>query len=186
MRDKKKIIGFVTLGLVLLILIICILLLFSSSETHTSTVKDADEISALYCKAGKLENAFFDSDAANTIKHEIKLTFKNATLDKIYYSFKGTYPSEDTAAADETRLHAKYNIYMGDNGVDQGSLSPNYSVVKAKFKLSMYVDSLDKINTITAKLFFINKEDLQGFGSNSMDDLKSYYENQSFQCESIK
>ena len=186
MEEKKKRIGYVVLALILLVVVIFILFLLNGSETRTSEPTEKDEVSALHCKAGRIEEGFFVSDTANTSNNEIKITYSGNKLDKMYYSFKGVYRSDEVANEDEYRMHAKYNIYMGENNIEQESLSPNYSVVDSKFQLSLYVDSYDKINNVTAVFFFIDKEDIPKFNTYSLDTLKSYYEKQDFECEIIK
>ena len=48
------------------------------------------------------------------------------------------------------------------------------------------MDDYDKINPVTAKFFFIDKEDIEEFNSYPIDTLKSYYEKKNFKCEVIK
>ena len=186
MEEKKRRIRYIAIALVLFIIVIILIFLLKRSETRFSDDTAKDEISALDCKTGPIEDGFFVSETANSTSNELKITFKNQKMDKIYYSYYGVYRSEDVANADDTHLHAKYNIYMGENGVEQGSLNPNYSVVKTKYHISLYVDDYDKINPVTAKFFFIDKEDIEEFNSYPIDTLKSYYEKKNFKCEVIK
>ena len=183
MKDKEKKIRYIILALILILIALFIMLLLNGSETRTSEDVEKDDISALYCEAGRIEDGFFVSETANTTSNEIKITFKNSKMDKLFYSFKGVYRSEDTASADETLLHSKYNKYMGENGVEQGSLNPSYSVVKSKFYLTLYADDYGKINETTRVFFFVDKEDLSKFNSYSLDTLKSYYEKKNFRCD---
>lgn len=182
MKDKEKKIKYIVLALVLILIALFILFFLNGTVTRTSEDISKDKISALNCKAGRIEDGFFVSETANTSSNEIKVTFKNGEMDKIYYTFSGVYRSEDVAEADDTLLHAKYNIYMGENGIEQGSLNPSYSVVQSKYYLRLYVDDYDKINEVTRIFFFIDKEDLDKFNSYSLDTLESYYEKKNFRC----
>lgn len=182
MKNEKSV-KYIVVALVLFVIVIFILLLLNGSETRTSDNGENKSVTALYCIAGNLEGAFFSSTTANTIKNEIKVTFKNNKMDKLFYNYKGTYRSAEVADDDEAVLHAKYNVYMGENHLLQESLSPSYSVVDSKFGLTLYVDDYSKINSATAVLFFIDKDKIAEFQDYSIDQMKTFYEKQSFQCQ---
>ena len=186
MKDKEKKIKYIVLALVLILIALFILLFLNGTVTRTSEDISKDEISALNCKAGRIEDGFFVSETANTTNNDIQITFKNGKLDKMYYTFSGVYRSEEVAEAEDVLVHSKYYGYMGENGFDVGYLNPSFSVVKSKYYFRLYVDDYDRINEVTRVFFFIDKEDLDEFNSYSLDTLESYYEKKNFRCDIVQ
>ncbi len=180
---KEKSVRYIVAVLILLVIVIILFILFNGRETRTSEGGENESVTALYCTAGNLEEAFFTSTTANTIKNEIKVTFKNNKMDRLFYTYKGTYRSTEVARDDEAVLHAKYNIYMGENHLIQESLSPSYSVANSKFNLTLYIDDYSKINPATAVFFFIGEDKIAEFQDYTIDKMKTFYEDQGFQCQ---
>ena len=186
MSKSNKILTMVLIGVGLIALAIFIAIFANGSETRTSESYENNSISAVHCTAKGIEDAFFYSDKVNTIKNEIKVTYNNDKIDKMYYSYNGTYRSSDVVHEDEVRLHAKYNTYMGENGQKIEDLNPAYDETNNKLHIGLYADSYDKINEATSVFFFINKDDINNVKKYSMDNMKKYYESKSFSCEIIK
>lgn len=190
MKNEKMAVTFKTIGAVLIFLavvvVVFILILTNGNETYTSERIENNSMDALICSTGGVEDAFFSSETVNQINNEVKITFGQDKISKVFYSYTGVYRSNEVAEEDETRLHAKYNIYMGENNVQQESLSPNYSTAKNDLKISLYVDDLNKINETTAVFFFIDKEEINDFKRSSMDELAAFYKEKGFSCKTHK
>ena len=154
-------------------------MLFGSKETHISASTTETTIKSLVCNSANPKNPFFISETAETNNHELKVTYRGETADKISYNYDGSYASNSVADTAGSSLHADYNIYMGENAE---SLYPTFSVVENKLKISLYTE-YRKLNTKNAILFFINADEYQGLGDYSVDDLKNLYEGQGFSCE---
>ena len=189
MKDEKR---SKTLTMVVAILILfCaiisffLLIIFNGNETRTSSEAENKKIEALVCRSAGREDGFFHSKTANQIVNEIKATYNGNTYDKLYYSYEGTYRSEDVAKGDES-MHADYNIYMGEHNLAQSSLSPTFSLVKNKFRLTLYADEKDDFNKTTAVFFYVTDEDVDKFKSYDMDEMKKYYEAKDFKCNIVK
>ena len=116
MSKSNKILTLVLIGVGLIALAIFIAIFANGSETRTSEPQEGNSISAVHCTAKGIEDGFFYSDKVNTIDNEIKITYNNGGIDKMYYSYNGTYRSSDVVHEDEIKFHAKYNTYMGENG----------------------------------------------------------------------
>ena len=186
MKKNNRILTLVLVGVGLIALAILIAIFANGKETRISEPMESETISALYCTARGIEGAFFSSETANTIENEIKITYNNNGIDKIYYSYNGVYRSSDVAHEDEVRLHAKYNKYMGENGQKIEDLEPSYDEMKNKLHIGLYADSYDRINEVTSVLFFIDKENINKIKKYSMEDLKNYYDDKSFSCKLVK
>ena len=186
MSKNNKILTLVLIGVGLIALAIFIAILVNGSETRTSEPQESNSISAVHCTAGGIEDAFFYSDKVNTIENEIKVTYNNDKIDKMYYSYNGTYRSSDVVHEDEVRLHAKYNTYMGENGQKIEDLNPAYDEMNNKLHIGFYTDNFDKINEATSVFFFINKDDISKVKKYSIEEMKKYYESKGFSCEIIK
>ena len=167
-----------------LFVVAMIILFFTNGrETRISSGQNDDSIMALRCVVEHgLEDAFFASSSANTIENELKLTFKNSKLDKLFYSYTGVYRSNEMAVADEAVLHAKYNIYMGSHDQQQDSLVPAYSIVKSKLIITLYADDYSKINAVTSDFFFLDSDKLGEYEGYSIEEMEKYYEAKDFSC----
>ena len=183
MKDKQKKTIYIIIAVVFIVLAIIILFLLNGSEKRTSTKKENDSITALDCKAGRMENAFFISSTANNTSHEVKVTFRNDKIDKLYYLFEGVYRTYDIADQDNANFHAKYNIHMSGNGLEQESLAPTFLTAKTKLRINLYAKNREMMNKATAVLFFIKEDDLEKFLDYSRDEATEYYKKQGFSCE---
>lgn len=182
MKNNKSVL-FTVIALFLIIIAVFLWILLNGKETRTSNSGDNESISVLYCSTNGIEDAFFTSETANTIKNEMKITFKGDKLDKIFYAYNGAYRSTEVAQEDEARLHAKYNIYMGENDISQEDLSPSYAVTSSKLHLTLYVEDYNKINLVTSVFFFIDEDEINKYKNYSIDEMKSFYEEKNFKCQ---
>ena len=178
-------IGIILAVVAIVIIAILVFIPLNGSEKHISVSKEEAKITALTCESHEHDNAFFTSDTANKIAHDIKVTFQGNNLSKVFYRYNGAYNSNDAAKKDEATLHAKYNIYMGENEISQESLAPTYSTVNTKLDISLYMEEDKKLNPATAVFFFIDKEKLMDYKKFSVNEMKDYYENKNFVCQII-
>lgn len=183
---NKKIISSTTIWIVAIAVSIALsvaaFMLFGSKETHISTSKTETTIKSLMCNSADPKNPFFVSETAETNNHVVKVTYRGEIADKISYNYDGSYTSSSVADTVGSSLHADYNIYMGKNGAYQESLYPTFSVVDNKLKVSLYTE-YNKVNSVTAKLFFINAEEFHDLDNYSIEDLKNLYVEKGFSCE---
>ena len=182
MDENKKMVGFAVLMLILLIIAFIIWFFLNGTETYISDDTDAEPYQALDCTAGNLEEGFFYNQVANTVVNHIKATFANKKVYKIYYSYEGTYRSNDVALQDETNLHIRYDEHMGGYGILNSTLSPTYSTVKTKTQINLFAKSRDTIKKGTAVFFFINDDDIESFLDYSRDQAADYYSKKGFSC----
>ena len=183
---KKKLISSISTWIVIIATSIGLgavaFMLFRGEETHISTNTAETVIKSLVCNAASPKNPFFVSETAENYNHEIKVTYRGETADRISYVYDGVYVSNSVADTAGASLHADYNIYMGENGVYQESLYPTFSVVDNKLKVSLYTE-YGKINSVIAKLFFINAEEFHNLDNYSIEDLGNLYAEKGFSCE---
>ena len=183
---NKKMASLIATGIVIIAVSIglgaAVFMLFRGEETHISTNTAETIIKSLVCNAANPKNPFFISETAENYNHEIKVTYRGETADKISYMYDGVYVSNSVADTAGASLHADYNIYMGENGVYQESLYPTFSVVDNKLKVSLYAD-YKKLNSVTAKLFFINAEEFHDLDNYSAEELSNLYAEKGFSCE---
>ncbi|MCR5700086.1 MAG: hypothetical protein K6G49_01470 [Candidatus Saccharibacteria bacterium] len=185
-KSKKQqylYIGIIVCIVVAVAAILC--LLFTSKETKISDNGKVHSIDILNCQATGPEGAFFVAENAVDNKHEIKVTFQNEKPTKISYTLTG---DQSTAGAtDQTiaTLHAKYNIYMGQYGLDPETLEPIFSNVDEAFKISLITD-VDKISSATGALFFLDANEATKLKNYASEDLEKIYEARGFSCEFSK
>ena len=120
--DRKTI--YVVVAFLLIAIAFFLVFLLNGTENHIGLKKEEETITALYCKAPRIEDAFFISNTANNTSHEIKIPLRDDSIDKVFYVFSGVYRSNDLADIDEAHLHAKYKDYMGSNNKEHDSLFP--------------------------------------------------------------
>ena len=159
-----------------------LLQLFKGIETHESTSGGNESIGSLYCEATNPVDAFFTSTRAQNTKHEIKITFRGDTADKISYTYTGTYETEALAEQDNATLHANYNIYMGEHKVSAESLTPAFSTIENMMRISLFTKQ-SAINSATANLFFLGPDEYGNLKNYSGNTIQSIYKNQGFSCE---
>lgn len=180
-KNKKLIRDTVVVVIVSLILSVLIMLLLNGSETHTSSQSEGVKISSLYCESGAPVDPFFVSPGVINPKHELKVTFRAGELDKISYNFYGTYSDNKTAETASSRLHADYNIHMGQNDVYQEIYYPTFVATGNSVKVNLYADK-GTVKPATAKIFFLNSEQYANMNSYSSDDFTKVYADRGFSC----
>lgn len=185
MGEKRRTIKIIGLSVIFLaILIIPLLLLFfNKHETHISDKGENKIVTALDCTTRSIDEAFFTSEIANTITNQIKITFNQNKIDKLFYSFEGIYRSKEIAEQDETNLHARYNIHMGKYGINPEILTPTFSTVNTKMRINLYAKNREIISRGVGLLFFINDEDINNFLEYSKDQVTNFYKEKGFSCD---
>ena len=80
-------------------------------------------------------------------------------------------------------FHAKYNKYLGAEGIEHEIFTPTFSTVETKMRINLYAKDRNMINRITAVLFFIDSDGYEDFLEYSSEQVANYYEKQGFLCE---
>ena len=180
-RSHKYIIVVAVLCVVA-ILAAALSILFNKTETKTTIEKDDVAVGALYCTASNPEKPFFAPESATEEKHEIKVTFKGNRADKFAYNYQGVHNSEEEADHTRTTMHADYNTYMGQNGVDQGSLTPVFTYDGSKSIINLFAASGGSLNVVTSKFFFLSDDEYRELNNYSEEDLNKIYTDKGFSC----
>ena len=184
-KSSKKIPGWLKwllFAIFIIIIIMIIWLIFRPKESHTSSNVAGEKIILLKCKSENPEDAFFETFSAKESTHEIRATFKDDKIDKISYIFEAKYDSLKAAEAANASLHGQYNKYMGEYGLSEQSLNPNFAVIDDSIKIYLDTDKKN-INHSTSQFFFLNSDEFQRFSSRNSEELKQIYENKDFSCE---
>lgn len=180
---KKPIAEAVVIITIVVFIVLIILLLTHKKEAHIIDEHKDDDVVALVCTLDEnIDSTFFNSETATSVKHVVKATYNNGSIDKMSYEYKGDYESKDAAEHDDAVLHANYNYYMGERGEKSESLTPVFQVVDNKLTIKLYLDRYKDINSTTGRLFYIGSglEDI--IGRNSVEDTEKYFERKSFSC----
>ncbi|MDO4747254.1 MAG: hypothetical protein Q4A70_02865 [Candidatus Saccharibacteria bacterium] len=181
-KKKKQIIYAVIIALIAGLIALIIFLLTYKKETHIYENYDDANLSSLACSITSTPESSFFENSAKSIKHEVKIVFTNDVIDKMSYEFRGEYESWSDADADEGVLHAKYNNYMGEHGLEHSMLTPIFQNVDGELKISLYLDSYKDMNSTIAKLFYIGEGSMNVIAKNSITETKKYYEKKGFSC----
>ena len=118
-------------------------------------------------------NDFFYSNPKNYV----------AKIDKIYYSYVGTYRSYDEADHDNAVLHARFNDHMAKYKSNPELLTPSFSTVKTELRINLYAKNREMMDRSKETLFFIEEGKVDEFMGYSRDKVMDYYKKRGFSCE---
>ena len=184
--DEKSKIKIRVIGTtVVLLVFLCVLggfFLLRGTETRETSNKENYVISALICTASSPENVFFSSKLATSVKHTVKVTFKDEKADKISYSYEGELENNEKAESVMSAFHANYNIDMSNNGRDPESLTPSFVASDKTVRINLY-STVDNLNSAVAKFFFLTSEEQGKIATYSRKTVQKIYEKVGFKCE---
>lgn len=178
-RNKLAIWGVV--GLVVL-LIILIWLLLGGSETHLSDGSEGEKTEALICRSGALSEGFFYDESASETRNEIKILFAKEKIDKLFYSYRGDFASEGQAESVSATMHAKYDIYFGENNASRSVFTSTFANVANEVRVNIY-GRYDSLDDITAVFFFLNRDEIEVEKAYTLEELGEFYTKKGFECE---
>ena len=182
-HPKRKINLVATIVISLIIIIVCalvFLLTYQKETTDKSILKTASQTS-LICNANNPAAPFFSDDKAVNSSHDLRLTFRNDAISELYYAYKADFTTNDLATAASGSLHAKYNIYLSEKGVDAEKYSPTFSVIDNNLQITIYATQ-SSFNSAVAKLFFIDSEYVNSANNLSPEAYAEIFTAQNFQC----
>lgn len=160
------------------------ILFFGTSETHTSTKNEYPTLTVLDCESPSPVDPFFATYNAITTSHRVKIEFRSSFFDKASFTYTATYNSDAEASTASSLLHADYNIYMGSKtGIYQEDLFPTFSIIGPKNIINLYI-SEKYLDSGTARLIFLDEEELNGLMSSSTPEvMQNIYEQKGFSCK---
>ena len=183
-KHTKGITALVVFLVIFAVVIIILVNLFGEKTTVTTGGTEVTSSESLYCttKSKNIDGAFFNLENAVNADQAIKVIFKNRKIDNISYNSTITYLEPETAKQAEADLHAKYGIYMQENGAHMEDFSPNFSVDTTTVRINLYANR-KQLNSKLAKIFMIDTSDsdLSDYTSNVLSTL---YKTKGFNCES--
>ena len=181
-KKKRVALGMIIVAALIGIVALVIFLLTHKTETYIHEVTTDEKISALVCVSNNNDSGFFISEEATSITHKVKLVYKNNEINKLSYELVGVYGSEDSAEQAKGGFNTDYNIYLGNNNIKYETLSPVFRYAENKAGVELYLDDYKKMNSVIAKLFFIDDSSVNSIAKNSIEMTKKYYEKKSFSC----
>lgn len=183
-KKKKIIVDAVIIAVIAAIITVTIFLLTYKKETRIIESYDDGDTSSLVCTSRKNDNefSFFYSETAIRTEHTLKLVYSDKIITKISYEYEGEYDTGENAEKDSGHLHAIYNIYLSDHGVDHEILSPVFQFTDNKALIRLYLDDYGKMNSAIGKVFYIGSGMIDSVGKNSPEETKKIYENKGFSC----
>ncbi|MBR2543665.1 hypothetical protein IKF03_03700 [Candidatus Saccharibacteria bacterium] len=180
-EKKNNIWWWVIAGLGAVVLVLVLIFLLQGKENYIAGGEQMTRVGSLNCSISHSEEAFFQSETVQRYTHEVRAIYRGDKLEDISYTYNGTYASPEAVEDASAILHAKYNKYMGENGVNPESLTPQFSNLKSKLKVSLYGDK-SKIDKVTAPLFFLTEEEVAEVGKYNLSKLEKLYKGKGFSC----
>lgn len=153
---------------------------FRGKEINLSEDGAEKRIDSLSCNSTAPTSSFFNPNNNVDLLHNVKITFRNGKVDKFFYNLSGDYPSDNLAGGDAARFGVQYDLYMADNGISSKTLYTTFSNVGKELYVVLYAEA-DKINPVTAPIFFLTKE-FREEANYSIEDYREMYEAQNFSC----
>lgn len=179
----NKIGSYIAIALVAASIIIVLILLgnslFHNTEQRTSDSDAIVALRALECTAPDPAEAFFNATYAVDVQHQVKVTYRNDIAESFFYSYAGTYASNDAASQAEARLHADYNIYMKSAAED---FTPTFSVVDDTLRIALFSPA-SELGSATAKMFFISPEEFTDLERYDINAIEQIYTSKGFSCK---
>ena len=188
-QKKRKNIYWVAFGGCVIIAIIAfflVLVLSNGTEMHYATERAPEDMVVLVCDGtASSKNSFFEDNVEMSYSDKIKVLFNNEKLNSINYTFSGSYNSEESADEASSKMHAKYNIHMGETGIDQEALYPTFTVDGANLLVNFSITN-ENLNSKTAELVFIDNDQFKKIKNSSIDEVKNVYKQNGFDCKTSK
>ena len=183
-KAKNRSAGAICAAVVILVLVVGLVLVFLMNRTETRTWHDETTTTtgSLVCTNASPANAFFKHDDEVSAEHKIKVTFKGDQFDKLNYTYTGEFESNEEATSALSEMHADYNIYMGENGLDQEALYATFSPMENEGVINLYI-SRDDFNSATAKFVFLSNGEFKKMGKYSAEEVQKVYKNKGFTCQ---
>lgn len=187
-KQRKLIVDAVVFAVIIAVVAIIIVLLTYRKETHITDEYENNNTSALVCTTNdnshddENDKTFFYSDVTNDVKHTVKFVYSNGKVDKLSYEYEGEYNSEEEAKKDSGHLHTRYNLYLGDRGVNHEILTPVFQYTGTKAMIRLYLDDYEKMNSVIGRVFYIGNGMVDTIEKNSAEETKKIYENKGFSC----
>lgn len=170
-------------SLVLVIFILSVNMFIGSSE-YESTGEQISSVDVLNCTSSKKIQSFFDYGDIEEFEHKIKITFNDRKPYDMMYTFGGIFKNNEIANSGGGLWKIKYHTYMNENNLDVNSVENSFSSVDNRAWLNLYTRATN-LNLITTKLFLIAPEDLAKVRRSDNEELKKFYEEMGFECETI-
>ena len=155
--------------------------LFGSKETYYSSTAEPSNVGSIYCVASTPDTPFFTSENALSEKHEVKVTFKSDSPDKVAYSYTGTFATAEEAHQAHADYHAKYNIYMGANNLDSETLTPHFLDVDNTARIDLFAEKKN-LDITTAPLFYLSTREAVNFYRYTDENFRTNLESRGFTC----
>lgn len=152
--------------------------LLRPTEIRTSKRQENESLAVLDCKSESLVGAFFTLGNARGESHEIKATIKDEKPDKLTYTYIGTFADNTEAQGANATLHARYNIYMGQNAEDA---EPYFSAIGDRMKINLFIDS-KRMSKKLSTVYALNLESDGELANYDYKTLKTTYEQKGFSC----
>ena len=181
-RTRHFIIGFLIFAIIVIPLSYLVLNFFSAEETYTSASNTTTSIDSLHCSTNRLDNPFFKINNANSILHEIKITFRDNKPDLISYKLTGTFDDKKTARGQGDSTLSRLWSYLQDHGLAYNYIENSHSVIDNTASIDIIADK-EKLNNITASIFSMETAEASKFGDQTMESLKRLYANKGFVCK---
>ena len=183
-RDKRSVLMVIS-GIVLFFAIVTIVLMvfFLPREIQVSdNSSKTTSIMSLVCRSDYLPRSFFFDANAEKQQYIVRAAYQDNKLSSISFGYTGIFGSEKEADNVESKMHAKFNLYMYDYGLDPEKYNPNFRNLANEARVELF-SSVDNMSDAFARVVLSEDSNTDIFTKNEYKDLSEIYEKVGYSCE---
>ena len=139
---------------------------------------------ALVCERNFQKEAdVLKTAGASSVLETVTVLAQNEKPSLLQFSYKGTYPNEGIAKQASARIHADYNIFIGELGIGTAEFVNTYSVAGTDLDVEISAEiQRVKVPEFLA-VFFLDEGDK--VGEMSLADFRARIETRGFGCSIV-
>ncbi len=182
-KDKSSILVISGATLIVIAVTIALIVFFWPKEVRTSTnSSETTSIASLICKSEYFPGAFFSDTEAKSQQYTIKVTYQDDKFNNVSFSYVSTFNSNEKADTAESKMHAKFNLYMYDYGLDPEKYNPNFRNLNNEVRVDLFSSS-ENMSSALARIILSNDATVALFTDNKHKALSDAYNKIGYSCE---
>ena len=152
-------------------------------EVRTSeSLDEPTSIASLVCETDYMVQPFFSDTAAKTQRYVIKTTYQDGEFSNVSFSYVGIFGSDEEADAAESKMHAKFNLFMYDYNLDPEKYDPNFRNLENEARVDLFSSAKNMSDAFVHVILSYN-DAAYTFVKSGHEDLSSIYNKIGYSCE---
>lgn len=182
-KDWSRVLMICGITLIIVAAIITFVVLLWPKEVRTSIDSSGTtSIASLICESGYYPGAFFSDAEAKSQQYTIKVTYQDNKFSKVSFSYVGIFDTNEKADAAESKMHAKFNLYMYDYSLDPEKYDPKFRNLENKARADLFSSS-ENMSDALARIILSSDATADLFTKSKYEHLSSAYNKIGYSCE---